>query len=206
MSIKCEKCGAENENGAKFCKSCGTALNIEPKQTVSVESNNTTLQTVKKVVLWIGIAFVIFTVLINMVEFINAKNEDSKIRELRNSCANNDAQACYKLGTASYNGNNVFSSEKSLSDDEKHEALAKSCKLGNKDGCREGGYYERGCELQDGESCYHFGLDKAPLGGGVICSVQPDSSECKKYEEYYRINTKPYLDRACEYGYSQGCL
>jgi hypothetical protein len=161
--------------------------------------------------LWIGIAFVIFTVLINLTEYINNKNEDTKIRELRSGCANNDGQACYKLGTASYNAFSIFNSEKELLDGEKNEALAKGCQLGNKDACCQGGYYEKGCELKDGESCYEVGRHLPPnlnigIAQSITCGVSPKSDGCEEINRIGAVHTKKYNKLACEYGYSQGCI
>ncbi len=193
MSLKCEKCGAENESGAKFCKNCGTALEIAPQETVSVTNGNSTMQTVKKIVVWIA-AIIIGIILISvLVDYIQVQKREAKITELRNKCANNDAKACYELGTTFY-------------DDEGKEALAKGCQLGNKDACRAGGYYERGCELKDGESCYklaHYGELNPKLMG---CRFSTDRDDCpnilKKRSEY----EKKYFNLACQYGYSQGCM
>jgi len=69
MSAYCQKCGAENIDNAKFCKSCGAALYFEAEQKNGTEnrtSKSSTMQTVKKVLLWIVVlislisAFVLF--------------------------------------------------------------------------------------------------------------------------------------------------
>lgn len=203
--IKCTKCGTENENGAKFCKSCGAALDIAQQETVSVANGNSTMQTIKKIVIWVVIAVISFFAVVLIVNFINDKKEDSKVRELRDGCANDNAQACYELGILHYYGTG-FNSEKSLYDDEQSEALAKGCQLGNKDACREGGYHERGCELKDGESCYelaHDGELNPKLPG---CQLFPESENCPKILKERSEYEKKYFDLACQYGYSQGCM
>jgi len=197
MSLKCEKCGTENENGAKFCKNCGTALEIAPQETVSVTNGNSTMQTVKKIVVWIA-AIIIGIILISvLVDYIQVQKREAKITELRNECTNNDAKACYELGTTFYG------------DNEGKEALAKGCQLGNKDACRAGGYYKEGCELRDGESCYLLAnnIAESHTASRVIeCASNSQSSWCKLQKNYDENSIKQYYKRACKYGYSQGCM
>lgn len=186
--IKCEKCGTENEDGSKFCKSCGSVLHVEAVQTVNPINYNSTISTVKKVAMWIGLGIVAFIALTVMINFISAKKEDSKIRELRNGCANNDAQSCYELGLSDYYGTGGFNSEKSTDYNENQEALAKGCQLGHKDACYAGKYYEAGCSLQDGKSCYEY-------------AKSLDSILVRRYDD-----AKQYYQLSCQYGYSQGCM
>lgn len=203
--IKCEKCGTENEDGSKFCKSCGSVLHIEPVQTVNPINYNSTISTVKKVAMWIGIAVVAFIAVVILINFIQDKRKDSKIRELRNGCVNNDAKICYELGIIHFYSSGLFNSEEVLYD-EKSTALAKGCQLGNKDACREGGYHKQGCELQDGKSCYelaYYGVENIHL---LECKISPDSGNCLKILKERSEYEKKYFDLACQYGYSKGCM
>lgn len=207
--IKCEKCGIENEDGSKFCKSCGSVLHVEPIQSVNQINNNSTISTVKKIAMWIGIAILAFIAIVILINFVHDKREDSKIIELRNGCANNNAQSCYELGESDYSGYGMFNSEKKLYPDEIKEALAKGCQLGNKNACREAGYYLQGCDLQDGESCYLFAADIQKVqgvSGSASCAVEPTGYECKLAKSFGETDIKHYLNLACEYGYSQGCM
>lgn len=133
--------------------------------------------------------------LIILVNFINDKNEDSRIRGLRNGCANDDAKACYELGQTYYYDEGLFNSEEIIGADERSEALAKGCQLGNKDACREGEYYKEGCALQDGESCYKLAQNTVTLSSIYSGSYKQDEK-----------NAKEYYQKACQYGYSQGCI
>lgn len=186
--IKCEKCETENENGSKFCKSCGSSLQVEPVQTASSVNNNAMISTVKKIAMWTIIAIVAFITVVILINFVQAKKEDSQVRELRNACANNDAQACYELGVLNYFGSGVFHSEKTVDFDEGHEALAKGCQLGNANACHAGGYYKEGCNLRNGKSCYEY-------------AKTLDSILVREYEK-----AKQYYQLSCQYGYSQGCM
>ncbi|MDD3645517.1 MAG: zinc-ribbon domain-containing protein [Bacteroidales bacterium] len=191
----CSKCGTENEDGAKFCKSCGTPLGAEPIQPNNSDSAGNTFQLVKKIVIW-GVAFIVLFILGAMlITFVQEKNEENRIQDLRAGCTNNDAQACYELS-------------KSLDyyDSGRNEALAKGCQLGNKDACREGGYHERGCQLQDGQSCFELTTYGSANPKLVGCQFSPDSYGCDQILKDRKAYEKKYYDLACQYGYSQGCM
>lgn len=166
MSTFCSKCGTENIDNASFCSKCGTGLKAESTLHLNSASVNKIFKTIKTIVIWV----IVIIVAIAILEQVSVHNriESSKIEtaELEKGCNNNDAEACYKLG-------------KKLFLDK--EILAKGCKLGSKDSCREGKYYKQGCDLKDGESCYQYGMS---LSHGDT--------------NYYEL--------ACEYGYSKGCM
>lgn len=182
----------------------------EPTKPINQETHKNIVQTVKKIVIWL-IAIITGIMLISfLVAFTQAKNEDTKIRELRNGCANNDAKACYELGISDFFGSSL-NSEETVGLDEKNEALAKGCQLGNKDACYKGMYYERGCELKDGESCYEVGRHlpsnlNIGIAQSITCGVSPKSDGCEEINRISAVHTKKYNKLACEYGYSQGCL
>lgn len=192
---------AQNTDEANTIKS-------ESTPTINPETQKNVIQTVKKIVIW-GVVIIIGIILISfLVEFTQAKNEDTKIRELRNGCANNDAKACYELGISDYYVSSL-NSEETVGLDEKNEVLAKGCRLGNKDACREGEYYKEGCDLQDGESCYRLSqkiVDTQGLLGGSACDINPESETCRMFKEYDSNDAVKYRNLSCEYGYSQGCI
>jgi len=204
MSAYCQKCGAENIDNAKFCKSCGAALYFEAEQKNGTEnrtSKSSTMQTVKKVLLWIVVlislisAFVLFYSIQEQKKW-EAKLEKEKVEaeELRIKCANNDGEACYKVS-------------KMPPYEERSDALAKGCRLGNKDACREGQYYKEGCNLQDGESCYMIASQLMQDADSYrsFCDTFPEGDFCQIYKKAAR-KAKQYNEKACQYGYSQGCM
>lgn len=203
--IKCTKCGTENEDSSKFCKSCGSVLKIAPQERVGVASSTSTIQTVKKIVVLVVAIIISIVAILVLVNYIQVQKREARITELRNGCANNDAKACYELVSSGI----LFDSDVPPDRNEINEALAKGCRLGNKDACREAGYYKQGCELRDGESCYLFAQDihKANgIQGSVSCSMDPSGYECKLAKSFDEADIKHYLNLACEYEYSQGCI
>lgn len=177
MSQYCQKCGTENEDGAKFCKSCGFGLTIESVKPNNENNSNAIFQILKKVTIWIVAAIVAFFLIIVLLHF----NERSAITDLKDKCVSDDAQACYQLGTFKQGYDGVLGLTHNLHYTEQEEALVKSCRLGNADACYEAGrnasqydvqspigkeYYRQGCLLKDGRSCWWYGNYELSCGYG----------------------------------------
>ena len=107
-----------------------------------------------------------FLVLAAMTALLSAEQSNFDVNELQNSCNNNDATECMRLGVAYY-----------LRQDYKkaNELYYKACDLGYGPGCSilgafyEGGedaaqdynkaneLFSKGCELGDGFGCFSLG-------------------------------------------------
>lgn len=187
-----------------------SATKSEPTPTINPETQTNVVQVVKKIVIWIvaiiiGIAAIValFVYVENQKREAKHQEEEARITKLKNECANNNSTACYELAINHLDG--LDNAEK------KQEALAKGCQLGNKDACREGKYYEKGCELKDGESCYEVGKElpsnlNIGIGKSYSCAVSPKNDGCEEINRIRAVHTKKYNKLACEYGYSQGCM
>lgn len=136
MSIKCEKCEVENEDGAKFCKDCGSALNNEPMPLIEQTSANK----YKKPLLIV--AGVLILSVVGYFSKIALKEYNETIGE-ENRCNDNDAEACnylalsYKFGF--YDNGMFFSLPKDT---------AKSVQ-----------YFTKACDLNDFNACYYVGVE-----------------------------------------------
>lgn len=197
MSIKCEKCGAENENGAKFCKSCGAALNIPPVQSANTDDKNSVIKIIIKVSVWIVGIIVVIIIAVFGYFFI-------KTTALKSGCENNNAQACYDFS----NLDGPFSSY-----DEKTEAANKACRLGNADGCYDIFEYQKACDLKLGKGCYESAQRELTIyyddsKTKMVCSdftYEMNRAYCDKSRAKLLESIIPLFKLACEYGYEQGC-
>ncbi len=57
--VYCQKCGAENEDTAKFCKKCGAPLVIEPSKTEVIEKPKAIAGTYPVDITWVFIGTII---------------------------------------------------------------------------------------------------------------------------------------------------
>jgi hypothetical protein len=203
----CKKCGIENEDNSKFCTGCGAELSTVQASLVSNKKTSSIVKTALKAMKIIAIALVSIFVLIMLVLYIQSKNEDRKIVNLRAECVNNNADACYEFGSMGLRST-LWKSEK-FSFDEQEEAIAKSCNLGNVNACRTSKYYQQACDLHDGASCYLLAKDISNvqgITGTAACNINEESDECKLYKKYNIKDIDIFYKKACEYGYSQGCM
>lgn len=130
MSIKCEKCGTENEDGAKFCKSCGTALNSEPVPVVELTNAN---KYKKPLLIAAGLLVLSITgyyAKIAVDEYHHTIGNEHK-------CNDNDAEACYGLAISYEFGTEGHGIFFSIQKDEQKQIqyFSKACDLGKLPGC-----------------------------------------------------------------------
>lgn len=169
--------------------------------TIKVQASKGIIKKIIFVIIGIVIIFVAIGGIATLTDHLQKQKEQQRIIDLKNQCNNNNAKACYEYSMEL----KYYSGELTIK--ARNEALAKGCQLGNKDACREGEYYKEGCELQDGESCYQLAViyNNSIKGTAVMCAYNPGSSWCDREKREER-EIKEYYQKACDYGYSQGCI
>jgi len=169
----------------------------------AVDAATTTVKsskgTIKKIIFVAIAIFVVFAGIAAFVGYLQEQREQQRITDLINQCNSNNAKACYEYSMEL----KYYSGERTTKI--RNEVLAKGCQLGSKDACREGEYYKEGCALQDGESCYKLAQNTGALSSGIMCANDPGSYWCERAKNEEK-DIKEYYQKACQYGYSQGCL
>lgn len=204
MNIKCEKCGVENEDGAKFCKDCGSALNSEPVLVVEQTSAN---KYKKPLLIVAGV------LILSVVGYFGkiALKEYNKTIGKENRCNNNDAEACddiafsYKIGLS--DNNMFFSLPKDTS--KAIEYFTKACNLDNFSACATlGREYSMGNIVrQDRDKAVEL-FTKAANGGdaggysGLGSAYQFGSGGVAQNSAY----AKELYGKACDLGDKLSCL
>lgn len=204
MNIKCEKCGVENEDGAKFCKDCGSALNSEPVLVVEQTSANK----YKKPLLIV--AGVLILSVVGYFGKIALKEYNDTIG-LKHKCEDNDAAACnflaitYQLGF-SENGM-FFSLPKDTS--KSVEYFTKACDLNDFGACSAlGNVYVIG-EIVRRDNNKAFELFTKAANGGDAGGYSGLASAYKFGSGGVAQNTayaKELYGKACDLGDKISCL
>ncbi len=184
-----------------------SVIQSKPTPVINPETQKNVARIVKKMAIWIVVIIIGIATIVTLVDYVERQKSEAEHQkwiakmvaedEARiNGCKNNNSEDCYMLGMSNLARENYKAGQ---------EALAKGCQLGNKDACYEGRYYKEGCELQDGRSCYAIAELIAGSEHDMECFMHPNLSWCKK-SKMNEDNMKEYYQKACKYGYSQGCM